>query len=105
MNPAAPPVNPQRPFWELSARMPDNAVLTCDSGSVASWYALDIKAKPGMLGRSRRETPRPMRCGVRWSCRGPTDASLRRDRVPSHRPDSAKFRWQLVTTLLAASVA
>jgi pyruvate dehydrogenase (quinone) len=50
MNPAAPPVNPQRVFWELSARLPDDAVLTCDSGSVASWYALDIKAKPGMLG-------------------------------------------------------
>jgi pyruvate dehydrogenase (quinone) len=50
MNPDAPPVNPQRVFWELSARLPDDAVLTCDSGSAASWYALDIKAKPGMLG-------------------------------------------------------
>ena len=50
MNPAAPPVNPQRVFWELSARLPDNAVLAGDSGSVASWYALDIKARSGMLG-------------------------------------------------------
>jgi pyruvate dehydrogenase (quinone) len=50
MNPAAPPVNPQRVFWELSARLPDNAVLAGDSGSVASWYALDIKARTGMLG-------------------------------------------------------
>ncbi|MFC5478725.1 thiamine pyrophosphate-requiring protein [Massilia suwonensis] len=50
MNPEAPPVNPQRVFWELSERLPDNAVLAGDSGSVASWYALDIKAKSGMLG-------------------------------------------------------
>lgn len=50
MNPQAPAVNPQRVFWELSARLPDNAVLAGDSGSVASWYALDIKAKAGMLG-------------------------------------------------------
>jgi len=50
MNPDAPAVNPQRVFWELSERLPDNAVLAGDSGSVASWYALDIKAKSGMLG-------------------------------------------------------
>jgi len=50
MNPDAPAVNPQRVFWELSERLPDNAVLAGDSGSVASWYALDIKVKSGMLG-------------------------------------------------------
>jgi pyruvate dehydrogenase (quinone) len=50
MNPAAPPVNPQRAFWELSSRLPDNTILAGDSGSVASWYALDIKARRGMLG-------------------------------------------------------
>ena len=50
MNPDAPAVNPQRVFWELSDRLPDDAVLAGDSGSVASWYALDIKARRGMLG-------------------------------------------------------
>jgi pyruvate dehydrogenase (quinone) len=50
MNPAAPPVNPQRAFWELSGRLPENVILTGDSGSVASWYALDLKARKGMLG-------------------------------------------------------
>jgi pyruvate dehydrogenase (quinone) len=50
MNPDAPPVNPQRAFWELSNRLPDDAILTGDSGSVASWYALDVKARRGMLG-------------------------------------------------------
>jgi pyruvate dehydrogenase (quinone) len=50
MNPDAPPVNPQRAFWELSNRLPENVILTGDSGSVASWYALDVKARRGMLG-------------------------------------------------------
>jgi pyruvate dehydrogenase (quinone) len=45
-----PRLNPQRVFWELSARLPDDAILAGDSGSVASWYALDIKAKRGMMG-------------------------------------------------------
>src|ERR1700759_30195 len=29
---SADPVNPQRVFWELSSRLPDNAILTADSG-------------------------------------------------------------------------
>lgn len=43
------PINPQRVFWELSSRLPDKAILTCDSGSVANWYARDIKVRAGML--------------------------------------------------------
>ena len=27
------PINPQRVFWELSPRLPDNCILTCDSGT------------------------------------------------------------------------
>src|SRR4051812_29004318 len=27
------PINPQRVFWELSPRLPEGAILTCDSGS------------------------------------------------------------------------
>ena len=42
------PVNPQRVFWELSPRLPDNVILTCDSGCCASWYARDLKIRPGM---------------------------------------------------------
>jgi pyruvate dehydrogenase (quinone) len=45
---AAKPVNPQRVFWELSPRLPDNVILTCDSGSCASWYARDIRLRRGM---------------------------------------------------------
>jgi pyruvate dehydrogenase (quinone) len=42
------PINPQRVFWELSPRLPDRAILTCDSGSAANWYARDLKIRPGM---------------------------------------------------------
>jgi pyruvate dehydrogenase (quinone) len=44
------PVNPQRVFWELSPRLPDNAILTSDSGSAANWYARDVKIRAGMRG-------------------------------------------------------
>ena len=37
-------------FWELSKRLPDNVILTGDSGSVANWYARDIKIRRGMMG-------------------------------------------------------
>ncbi|HJT51114.1 MAG TPA: thiamine pyrophosphate-requiring protein [Nitrosospira sp.] len=43
------PVNPQRVFWELSSRLPDNCILTCDSGSAANWYARDLKIREGMM--------------------------------------------------------
>ncbi|MDB5958524.1 thiamine pyrophosphate-requiring protein [Ramlibacter sp.] len=45
---AANPINPQRVFWELSPRLPDNCILTCDSGSTAFWYARDLKVRRGM---------------------------------------------------------
>ena len=45
---AADPINPQRVFWELSPRLPENCILTADSGSAANWYARDIKIRRGM---------------------------------------------------------
>ena len=47
---SADPLNPQRVFWELSPLLPDNCVLTGDSGSVANWYARDIRMRRGMKG-------------------------------------------------------
>ncbi|MVA82555.1 thiamine pyrophosphate-requiring protein [Agrobacterium vitis] len=44
------PVNPQLVAWELSPRLPDNVILTSDSGSCANWYARDIKMRSGMMG-------------------------------------------------------
>jgi pyruvate dehydrogenase (quinone) len=49
MQPAE-PINPQRVFWELSPRLPDNCILTGDSGTVANWYGRDIKMRRGMMG-------------------------------------------------------
>ena len=45
---SAEPLNPQRVFHELSPRLPDNAIITADSGSVANWYARDLKIRRGM---------------------------------------------------------
>jgi pyruvate dehydrogenase (quinone) len=46
----ADPLNPQRVFFELSPRLPDNCILAADSGSAANWYARDIKLREGMMG-------------------------------------------------------
>jgi pyruvate dehydrogenase (quinone) len=45
----AEPLIPQRVFWELSPRLPDDCILSCDSGSAASWYARDLKIRRGMM--------------------------------------------------------
>jgi pyruvate dehydrogenase (quinone) len=45
----ADPINPQLVFSELSKRLPDGAILTADSGSVANWYARDVKLRKGMM--------------------------------------------------------
>lgn len=45
---SAEPLNPQRVFWELSPRLPESAIITADSGSVANWYARDLKMRRGM---------------------------------------------------------
>ncbi|CAM2173105.1 thiamine pyrophosphate-requiring protein [Burkholderia sp. AU19243] len=43
-------VNPQRAFTELSPRLPDDVILTSDSGSCANWYARDLMMRRGMMG-------------------------------------------------------
>jgi pyruvate dehydrogenase (quinone) len=44
----AKPLNPQRVFFELSPRLPDDCILSADSGSAANWYARDLKLRKGM---------------------------------------------------------
>jgi pyruvate dehydrogenase (quinone) len=44
----ASPLNPQRVFWELSPKLPDDALLVCDTGTAVFWYARDLKLRPGM---------------------------------------------------------
>ena len=43
------PVNPQRVVWEMSPLLPDNAIVTSDSGSCANWYARDYRVKRGQM--------------------------------------------------------
>jgi pyruvate dehydrogenase (quinone) len=43
------PVNPQRVVWEMSPRLPDDVIVTSDSGSCANWYARDYRVKRGQL--------------------------------------------------------
>ena len=47
---AAEQVNPQRVVYEMSPRLPDNAIVTSDSGSCANWYARDWQVKQGQRG-------------------------------------------------------
>jgi pyruvate dehydrogenase (quinone) len=43
----ADPVNLQRVVWEMSPLLPANAIVTCDSGSCANWFARDYRVKRG----------------------------------------------------------
>ena len=46
----AEPINPGLVAWELSPRLPENAILSADSGTTANWYGRLIKARGTMLG-------------------------------------------------------
>ncbi|MFL5909131.1 MAG: thiamine pyrophosphate-requiring protein [Gaiellaceae bacterium] len=42
------PLNPQLLFHELSPRLPDDCILTSDSGSATDWWARHLKLRRGM---------------------------------------------------------
>jgi pyruvate dehydrogenase (quinone) len=45
----ADPMNPQRVVHELSLRLPDDAILSADSGSSTNWWARQLRLKKGNL--------------------------------------------------------
>ncbi|MFX1758937.1 thiamine pyrophosphate-requiring protein [Rhodococcus sp. As11] len=47
---SADPVNPLRLFSTLSPRLPDDAIVTADSGSSANWYARQLRFRGRMRG-------------------------------------------------------
>jgi pyruvate dehydrogenase (quinone) len=47
---SANPINPEFVAWELSPRLPENAILSADSGTTANWYGRTIKMRKGMKG-------------------------------------------------------
>lgn len=46
---SAKPINPQRVFSELSPKLPDNCILSSDSGSSANWFARNLKIREGTM--------------------------------------------------------
>lgn len=46
---SASPLNPQFVFKALSPLLPENCILTADSGSTAGWYARELKVRDGMM--------------------------------------------------------
>jgi pyruvate dehydrogenase (quinone) len=46
----AKPVNPMRVVLELSKRIPDNAIVTADSGSSTNWYARQLRMRGQIRG-------------------------------------------------------
>ena len=93
------PVNPQRVVWEMSPRLPDDAIVTSDSGSCANWYARDYRVKRGQMfvpvrrsrfhGRSRslrdRRQVRASGPPGRGAGRGRSHANEQHGRAHHHR--------------------
>jgi pyruvate dehydrogenase (quinone) len=63
---SANPINPQRVFWELSPKLPDEVILAADSGSGTNWFARDIKIRKGMMA-SLSGNLATMGCGVPYA--------------------------------------
>jgi pyruvate dehydrogenase (quinone)/pyruvate oxidase len=43
------PMKPQVVAWELGKRLADNAIVSSDSGTIATWFARQIKARKGQM--------------------------------------------------------
>jgi pyruvate dehydrogenase (quinone) len=43
------PMKPQVVAWELGKRLSENAIVSCDSGTIATWWARQIPAKRGQM--------------------------------------------------------
>ncbi|MGE0218643.1 thiamine pyrophosphate-requiring protein [Mycolicibacterium sp.] len=59
-------VNPMRIAWELSKRLPADAIVTADSGSSTTWYARCLNFVPGVRG-SVSGTLATMGCAVPYA--------------------------------------
>ncbi|MHC5258868.1 thiamine pyrophosphate-requiring protein [Streptomyces sp. UC4497] len=63
---SADPINPEHVARALDPLLPDNAILTSDSGSAANWYARHITMRGTMRG-SLSGTLATMGCGVPYA--------------------------------------
>jgi pyruvate dehydrogenase (quinone) len=64
-NPAD-PLNPQLVFWEMSKQLPDDVILSSDSGSAANWFARDVRVRAEMKS-SLSGNLATMGCGVPYA--------------------------------------
>ncbi|HST94244.1 MAG TPA: thiamine pyrophosphate-requiring protein [Microvirga sp.] len=62
----ADPINPQRVAFELSQRLPDDCIVTADSGTTSVWYARNLTFRRGMMG-SVSGTLATMGCAVPYA--------------------------------------
>ena len=92
---AGDPMNPQRVVWELSQRLPDDAIVSADSGSSTNWFARDLRCGRDNLA-SLSGTLATMGPGTPVRDRGqarppgaPGDRPRRRRRLPDERDERA----------------
>jgi pyruvate dehydrogenase (quinone)/pyruvate oxidase len=60
------PLKPQVVAHELGKRLPDNAIVSCDSGTITTWWARHIRSKRGQL-HSVSGTLATMACGMPYT--------------------------------------
>ena len=83
---SADPINPQRMFWELSKYLPDNCILTSDSGSAANWFARDLKIRKGMKAS--------LSGNLATMCPGVPYAIAAKFAFPDRMPIALGWRWR-----------
>ena len=62
----AEPINPQLVFFKLSPKLPNDVIVTTDSGSATNWWARDLKMRAGMRGTLSGNLA-TMGCGVPYA--------------------------------------
>lgn len=60
------PMKPQVVAWELGKRLADHAIVSCDSGTIATWWARHIPAKRGQM-HSLSGNLGTMACGLPYA--------------------------------------
>jgi pyruvate dehydrogenase (quinone) len=60
------PMKPQVIAWELGKRLPDNAIVSCDSGTITTWWARQIPSKKGQM-HSCSGNLASMACGLPYA--------------------------------------
>ncbi len=60
------PMKPQVVAWELGKQLQSNAIVSCDSGTITTWWARQVKAKRGQM-HSVSGNLASMACGLPYA--------------------------------------